>query len=270
MADELQPDQGQGPDTTGGIFDSYLNAVPEEHRETVTGYLKDAEKNVNERLAEAANLKKEWEPYKEVGALSSYSPEDLAQLLEWHQQVSASPDAYQTWLATAAQEAGLTPAQAEELDEAEESGELTREQVQQIIAEQSTQATAPLEARLAEFEQQRGIDIESEAIRGELDRLEKDAHVELSENQRAMVIDLGMPASVNDKGEDLPVGDTSWIGVGFDRLKEVGTEYQRAFVEGKANQPASAMTTGGVPSMKPITSFDDAKQALRERFAQST
>jgi hypothetical protein len=35
----------------------YLSAVPEDAREYVTGYLKDAEKNVNSRLSEAAEIR---------------------------------------------------------------------------------------------------------------------------------------------------------------------------------------------------------------------
>ena len=44
-----------------GIFDSYLASVPEDQRETVAGYLKDAEKTVNSRFQEAAELQKKYE-----------------------------------------------------------------------------------------------------------------------------------------------------------------------------------------------------------------
>ena len=115
MPDDVQPQEGQGSEATGGLFDSYLEAVPAEARETVTSYLKDAEKNVNSRLQEAAEYKKTWEPYQGVEALKSYPPEQLSELLAWHQQVTSSDDAFQQWLANAAQEAGLTKAEEQEL-----------------------------------------------------------------------------------------------------------------------------------------------------------
>ena len=71
----------------------------------------------------------------------------------------------------------MTQAEVEEDLEAEQAG-FTPEQIQQIADERAQQSLQPFEKRLAEMEQARGIDIESEAIRGELERLEKDAKVE--------------------------------------------------------------------------------------------
>ena len=119
MPDDLQPQEGQGDAGTGGIFDPYLSAVPEEARDAVAGYLKDAEKNVNGRLAEAADLQKNLGPYKDVD-LSGYDPEILQQLIAWHQQTTADPDAYKQFIEGEAKELGITPQEAEEVIAAEE------------------------------------------------------------------------------------------------------------------------------------------------------
>src|SRR5476651_2306791 len=113
MPDDLQPDEGQG-DAGTGIFDPYLSAVPEDAREAVAGYLKDAEKNVNGRLAEAAELQKSLGAYKDVD-LSGYDPETLSQLLTWHQQTTADPAAYRQFIESEATELGITPKEAEEV-----------------------------------------------------------------------------------------------------------------------------------------------------------
>ena len=58
--------EGQGDSgSTPGVFDSYLQTVPEDGRETVANYLKDAERTVNGRLSEAAQLKETWGPYEQ-------------------------------------------------------------------------------------------------------------------------------------------------------------------------------------------------------------
>src|SRR6478609_1077891 len=108
MADDVQPAEGQGAEVEGGIFAPYLDAVPEEHRETVAAYLKDAEKNVNERISKASEIEKRLGPYQDVLDPAAYPPDQLQELLAWHQQVTATPEAFQTWLSETAQEAGLT------------------------------------------------------------------------------------------------------------------------------------------------------------------
>src|SRR5580692_10634926 len=129
MPEEVQPDLGQGPDESGGLFDSYLQTVPEDGRDTVAGYLKDASKQVESRLQDAAEIQKNLGPYQQVETLAQYTPEQLNELLAWHQQVTSNDDAFKSWLSNAAQEAGLTPAEESQLSEAEEVGDLTPEQV---------------------------------------------------------------------------------------------------------------------------------------------
>ena len=101
--DEAQPEQGQGE--SGGVFDSYLENVPEEHREPVMQYLKDAERNVNTRLQEAGELRKQWEPYQDTG-ITNLSPEEAKWMADFRPLLD-DPQALQAWYQAYAQEAGI-------------------------------------------------------------------------------------------------------------------------------------------------------------------
>src|SRR5271170_7345707 len=108
----MDPDTGTAGDGQGtvepeggSIFDPYLQSVPEgwdsapqgTPREIVSSYLKDAEKNVNSKLQEAADLQKQFGDYKDID-LSAVPPQQLSQVLEFVREVGASPEAYQEWL----------------------------------------------------------------------------------------------------------------------------------------------------------------------------
>jgi hypothetical protein len=257
MPDDVQPTPGQGGDGgTPTAVESYLQSVPEDAREHVAPYLKEAEKHVNSRLQEAAEFKRTWEPYQNVESLSQYPPEQLAELLAWHQQVSASPDAYQEWLAEQAKQAGLTPAEQNAVIEAEQDGELTHEEIEKLIQQQTEERVAPLQERLEQWETERVIDTEAATIRSELDRIQTENKIKLTPDQEAVIIDLGIPYEDDEK----------WVQAGFDRFKEITTEGQRAFVEEKANQPQAPLAAGGVERFKPARTWAEAAEQAKGRI----
>lgn len=261
MPEDVQPDGGQGGEATGGLFDSYLQSVPENAREYVAGYLKDASNNVDGRLREAADFRKQWEPYQEMGGLlQQFEPDTLQQLVQWYQQVSQSDDAYREWLTAQAQEAGLTKAEAEQVEAASEAGDLSKEQIQQLIAQQADERIGPIQEW---FEQQRAeqeTNTETQFVVGELDRLEAEHKVKLSDEQRTMVLDLGLNFE----------GDGSWVQAGFDRFQEITTAGQRAFVEEKTNQPQVPLTSGGVARSEAPKTWVEAKAQALERMRQAS
>lgn len=258
MADNVQPDQGQGGEAEGGIFAPYLEAVPAEHRETVAGYLKDAEKNVNERISKASEIEKTLGPYKDVD-LSGYPPDQLQELLAWHQQVTATPEAFQTWLTETAKENGLTRAEEAEVEQEAIEGDLTPEQVQKLVEEKAQERLQPLEQRLSQWEEKQAIDDTEAQIRTDFAKIETDEKVQLTDEQRAVIMDLGMA----HEGDD-------WVKVGFDRYREIGTESQRAFVTEKSGGPGSPLGAGGMPAFTPTTDFKEAGRQLRERLRQQS
>ncbi len=268
MADDVQPQEGQGDQGTG-IFDPYLQAVPEDAREAVAGYLKDAEKNVNGRLQEAATLEKQFGSFKDID-LSGYDSEGLSQLIAWHQQISQNEDAFKEWVAATAQEMGLTPKEEDELAESVEDGELTREQIQQMIQDASQERLSPVQEQLTAIEQEKAIDLEEHAIGKAFEELQTEHGLDLSKEQRETILRLGADYAYNDKGEDLPMGDSSWVKQGFEDLQKLLAGAQVDFINEKSGTPQGALSVGGVPQAKPITSFEDANAAMRERLRQQS
>ncbi len=268
MPDDVQPGEGQGSEATGGLFDSYLSTVPEDSRETVESYLKDASKQVDSRLQEAAEIQKSLGPYQQVEALRQYDPEQLNELLAWHQQVTSSDEAFREWLAATAQETGLTQGEEQELQAAEEQGELSREQVQELIEQKAQERLAPIEERFNQFELEKAADWQDELIKGELTRLEGENKLNLDQNQRAAILDLALPLAYDQQGRDLPLDDVSWVKAGFDRFKGTWEQGQKAFVNQASQAPASPLTAGGSARLEPTTDWSEATKQARERFAQ--
>lgn len=271
MPDDVQPEPGQGTEATGGLYDSYLQTVPDEARPAAEQWFRDTSKGLDAKLQEAAELKKTWEPYQDVrDSLAAYDPQDLQQLIAWHQQVTSSDEAYRTWLQESAKEAGLTVAEEETLAAAEEAGELSRDEVQRLIQEATAERLAPVEQQLSVQESERLTTIEESAINTEFGRISQEIGHELSKDEKAAIVALGMDLAVDAKGEALPMGDASWVQKGFDRYKQITDAGNRTFVEQKMQQPGQSLSAGGTPALKPITSFQDANAAMRERLRQAT
>ena len=272
MDEPVQPTEGQGgePAGTPTALESYLQSVPEDQRAIVEPHLREHEKNVNGRLQEAAEFRKTWEPFSQVEALKTYQPEQLSELLAWHQQIVSSPDAFQQWLAQAAKEAGLTPAEEKELSTLEEDGELTREEVQKLIQDQADQRVAPLQERLEQFESQQMVGEEESAIRQAFTDIESAEKVSLTEDQKQTICELGIALAVDDKGTDLPMGDSSWVKAGFDRYRQIVSEGQRAFVDEKVRQPNPPLTPGGAPAANAPKTFDEASKMALGRLRQQS
>ncbi len=262
MPDDVQPQEGQGGEAEGGIFAPYLEAVPEEHRETVAGYLKDAEKNVNKRISEASEIEKTLGPYREFVEKRGerYPPDVLDELAGWHEQTTETPEAFDAWFADLAKERGWTQQQAEEaVDEAVDSGEVSRDELQKLVAEQAQERMQPLEQRLSEWEEKQQIESTESDIRRDLAKVEADEGVKLTEAQQKRVLALGM----EHQGDD-------WVKHGFDEFREITTEGQRMFVADTTGTPGAPLGAGGVPAFTPTTDFKEASQQLRERLRQQS
>jgi hypothetical protein len=248
---------GQGGSGAPGVFDSYLETVPEDQREAVTPYLRDAEKAVNGRLAEAATLQQNWGGYEEhVGAFrEQYKPEDIAAILQWHQQVTADDNAYQQWLKEAAQQAGFI--EGEEQVPPVEGDALTPEKVQELIDQRTAEALAPYQQRVDNWEQEQLIGREEQAISSAFSTLEAEHKTKLTPEQRDTVVKLGM----GHEGDD-------WIKAGFEELQAIVTGGQRTFVAQAQQQPNPPLAGGGIPAVAPPTSLSEANALAKERFRQ--
>jgi len=250
-------------------LESYLQTVPEEHRAIVEPHLREHEKNVNGRLSEAAEFRKTWEPFSKIDGLSQYEPDNLTQLLAWHQQIVSNPDAYRQWLEQATTEAGLTLAEQQAL-ESDEDGDLTPEKVQQLVEQQAQQQLAPLQQRLEQFEAQQAEATEETAIRNAFDEIEGAEKLSFSEDQKEMIYQLGLALAVDEQGNPLPMGDASWVKAGFDRFREMSSAAQRAFVADKTGVPGPPLTTGGASTVLAPKTFDEADKLALGRLRQQS
>ena len=255
--------QGAG-ESEGSIFDPYLQAVPEgwdnppqgSPREIVSGYLKDAEKGVNSKLQEAAELQKQFGDYKEID-LSGVTPEQLSQVIEFVNQVN-TPEAYQDWLRNEATEAGLI--QQEQQEQGPEDQDL-----EAYIQTRIQQALDPVTQKLSQFEQsnqeskQEQVQREMEThIETTLSRLEAENKLKLNDEQQEAVLALGDSV----QGKD-------FVEQGFQKYLALTGAAQTSFVKDKANQPTPSLRTGGQPAPAKGKNFADVREQAMEILNQA-
>lgn len=261
--DGTAPQEGQGtPEPEGGsIFDPYLQSVPEgwdsaptgTPREIVSNYLKDAEKNVNSRLSEAADLQKRFGDYKDID-LSVTSPEQLSQVLEFVQQVGASPEAYQEWLRAEAEAAGIL--QQEQQQEADPENQ----ELEAYIQSRIEGALNPVQQQLAQYgerfsqaDQARAQHEMETHIESTLTSLEAENKLKLTDEQQEAILALGEQVETSD-----------WVEQGFAKYQALTGQAQASFVAGKQNQPAPAVRSGGQAAPTQAKTFADVREAALE------
>ena len=262
MPEDIQPAEGQGAveQEGGSIFDPYLQSVPEgwdqaptgTPREIVTNYLKDAEKNVNSKLQEAADLQKRFGDYKDID-LSSVPPQQLQQVIEFVNQVGASPEAYQEWLRAEAEASGLLQQEQQEQVEPEQD-------LEAYIQSRIEQAISPVQQQLGQFGEQFSANEQAQAqhqmethIESTLSGLEAEHGLKLTDEQQEAILALGEQVETND-----------WVEQGFAKYQALTGQAQASFVAGKQNQPAPALRTGGQAAPNKPKTFADVREAALE------
>lgn len=254
-------DQGteQTQEQGGSIFDPYLQNVPEASRPIVAGYLKDAEKNVNSKLREAADLQSRFGDYKDID-LSGIPPEQLANVVAFVNDIGSDPEKYNEWLRSEATEAGLIQAQQEAAAQGEQEPDL-EEYIQSRIQE----ALNPVTQQLSRFEQQTQEHEQAEAqtrmeqhIESAFAKIETDHKITLSEEQQEAILALGETV----KGDD-------FVEKGFEKLRALEGGAQTGFVKDKQGQPAPSLRTGGQAAPAKPKSFADVREQALEIINQT-
>ena len=262
MPEDIQPQEGQGAvEQEAGFFDSYLESVPEDWtsvpqegtpREIVSNYLKDTEKGVHSKLSEAAELRQKFGDYKDID-LSSVPPQQLAQVIEFVNQVGSSPEAYQEWLRAEAEAAGLLQQQ-----EAQQEAPADEQDLEAYIQSRIDSALNPVQQQLSQYGEQASANEQAQAqqqmeghITSTLGALEAENKVKLTDEQQEAVLALGEQVDTQD-----------WVQQGFAKYQALTGAAQASFVADKANQPAPALRTGGQAAAQKPKAFGDA--SLRE------
>lgn len=257
MADDVQTPEGvQGADAAdSGLYD--LDSVAPEIKEQLLPHLKAIEGNVTKRFQEYAADRQKWQPYADLG-VSDVPPETLQELLDFAKMANdpAQGDQFNSWLQRVSQERGLTPA-----EESEELDDLSPDKIQQLIAEQVSEQTKPIQEQFQKQEQlQREQKAEAD-ISQQLEKLRGD-NPDLPEGAEDAIVRLSY--SFADEDPDP-------IAKGFAEYKALIGVGEKGLFAQKSNQPQTP--EGGGPASTAdtkVSSFGDPRlkaQAI-ERLRQ--
>lgn len=269
--DVIQPeDAGQGDGGTSDTpYAEYLDRIPEEVRGQVEPVFKDWDSNVTRRFQEAAEYRKQWEPYEQTG-INQISPDEAQWLLQFREARDANPQAVKEWYEQYAEQNGLTQQEAKQLQDqtqqqADQYGGWEDPTAQQL-KQQLEQQLGPIQQRLEAFaqwqEQQEFHVREEEAnryIRSQLDELKEKHPDEFNEE---MVERLSAQYIESDPRNAVPRGFADW--------QKIRNQIQKDTLQSKVNQPAAA-ESGGTADAVPeeFKTLADANKAALARLREA-
>lgn len=276
MADDVQSpdgDQGAAQPTDSGLYN--LDSVDPEVREQLTPHLKEIERNVGKKLQEAADLRKGWQPYEELG-LRDVDPGSLKQLLEFA-QLANDPEQFSQWWKTTGEQMGLIDQLQQGQDDLglEDVGDdLSAEKIQELIAEQVAEKLSPIEQSIKQQQEAAQEAQANEEITDAFSKLQSDngplfegKDAEQQEEVRSAIARLAYAYS-----DDSALSAEEMILKGFEDYKSLIGQGEKGLFDQKDKQPPPA-EGAGAPSTSPekITSFDDPrlKQQATERLRKS-
>lgn len=242
-------DGAEGAESANGLYD--LNDVPEDVREHVVPHLKAMEGGITKKFQEAAEYRKGWEPYEELG-LRDMDPTAVKQLIDFASMAN-DPEQFDQWLKAAAEERGLFNGNGSGDDDlsVEELEELSPEKIKEIVAEQ----IKPLQDTQQQELQARAVAEAEQGIEDALTQIRKD-NPDLPENAEDAIVKLAY-AYAEEDGVDP-------IAKGFEDYQNLIGQGEKGLFEQLSQRPPPAEGAGAAAmSDEKITSFDDPK--LRQR-----
>ena len=250
--DGAQPDQGQG-DGGSGLYAEALNAVPEHLRQHVEPHFKEWDRRVGPKLNEAAEFRKQWEPYGNLG-LNEIDPSELQELLQFR-EIAGDQERFRQWYDAVGEELGFNT-QADDPD-ADLFGLDDGPDIDSRIAEAVQQAVSPLQEAIQQREHAEAVAQAEQQLTAQLDALSKE-HGDF-DRQRVMQLALAYDS------------DPEAVTKGFSDYQAMRASIEKQLLEAKGGAPNTPVQGGRTPGeeLKNITSFDDAKQAARELVRKS-
>jgi hypothetical protein len=262
----VQP-EGQGQsDAETGLYD--LSTVPEEHRSIVEQHLKEIERNANTKFQEAAEYRKSWEPFGELG-LQEVGPQGVGALLQFAQDISSeNPETARGAFMALAEAAGVDLAgavapQGEGIDPDDSAdAPLTRaefkawqdkqqaEQVEaQRLADLRVQGEAGLRAEYTEVETLNGKAFDTTPGSGSDGELSEQAELIALAKQFQLTHDRPIEAA-------------------FQWMQRIRGQAEKALVDRQPTPPAPAERGGRASSpVEAVDDWDTAERLHRERRA---
>lgn len=251
--DNTDPAQPSGQGGNGDTpYAEYLNRIPEEVRSEVEPVFRDWDSNTTRRFQEAADYKRGWEPFEQLG-VNTREPSEV----EWAMQfVDAlqNPQAIRDWYGEYAKDHGLSPAQNGEQQEEEFS-----DPSMQALIERTLQAQlGPVSSQLAEisnWREAREVEArEAQAltqIRSEMNDLKAKHPDDFNES----MVEKLLPQYI----ESDPANAVSRA---FADWQAIQAQVQTDWTQGKADQPGGAVSGGSADgSAEPISTLKQASDA---------
>lgn len=233
-----------------GLYD--LNDVPEDVREHVVPHLKAMEGSITKKFQEAADYRKGWEPYEELG-LRDMEPEQIKQLIDFASMAN-DPTQFDNWLKRAAEERGLLNGAGEEDLDLEDVEGLSPEKIEELV----TQHTQPIKEALENQTKEQAIAAAEEEVQTSLQSIRKD-NPNLPENAEDAIEQLAYRYTEDSK---LSAGDI--IAKGFEDYQSLIGQGEKGLFEKKNAQPETPEGPGQANmGDEKITSFDDPRFEAR-------
>lgn len=256
--DDVQPDEGQGADLTQsqvqpegqgqgdaatGLYD--LSSVPDEYRSHVERIAKDIDRNAQAKFREAADYRKQWQPFEELG-LTEQNPDEIRQMIELSRLLGDESTAQDAVLALA-KHVGL---EVDGLDEEPQgdpdpNAEL-RAQIEALQAAESERQQAAAQAQ------------ELERLQDEWDGIVQE-HGPFTDEQQALIVDLAS----RFESEEQPLVAAHKL---FNQIVGHG---EQSLVKAKAGEPSASEPAGRASTtVAPPETFEEAKRLMTERRSQ--
>jgi hypothetical protein len=254
MADEatVAPEQGtEGADSGADLYN--LDSVENpEVRQQLEPHVKAIQSNVEKKFREAADYRKGWQPYEEMG-LQDMQPDQLKQLLDFASMAN-DPTQFDEWLKTAAEERGLLNGVSGDDLDLEDVEEMSPEKIEELVAKQ----TQPIKEALENQSREQAIAGAEEEVQTSLQGIRKD-NPDLPENAEDAIEQLAYRYT-----DEPNMSASEIIAKGFEDYQNLIGQGEKGLFEQKANQPAPAEgPAAAAMGDEKITSFNDPKLRAR-------
>jgi hypothetical protein len=262
MADDgAQPpggDQGTGDGTDSGLFN--LDSVAPDIREHLEPHLKTIQGNVESKFREAADFRKQWSPYEEIG-LNEVEPDQVKGLLEFA-NLAKDPEQFSQWWKAAGDEMGLFDKFGVQDDSGLElADDLSPEKIAELVEKQVAEKIGPVEQTLQQQEQDRKVAQANEEVASAMKSIRSETPSLFEgdeEHQEAVEQRIARLAySYSDDSSLLPA---EMIQKGFQDYTEMIGQGEKSLFDQKSKQPPPPEGAGGADtSPEKIASFDDPR-----------
>lgn len=248
-ADTGTAENGQG----NGLHEQFVSSAPEHLRDAARELVPHWDQYVQRQFTDAADYRKGWEPYEQLG-INELEPQELQELLEFR-DVLSNEDSFRQWY----NDIGDILSEGQEQDPDDEYADPQIKALQQQVQEMS-QVLQGFTQQQQLQQQQQEFQQTAMQVRQELDELKKN-NPNLSEEDEDYICTLALKYDSSDA-----------IQRGFqDFQKLMGRAENGVFNQKTDPALRVAPVSGGNNdnSVEAVTTFEQAARAARERLRQN-